>query len=147
MRTPELKQFWEQTYQRGEHATVPDLLCVFINFRKLQKLFHAHTRWCTQVFGDRLSVSWCVTPPQIEVHALCNYFGAASYILSRDLQTTPPTPPHLPCIATKFAARCWGWPASCCEGVVKALTKGLDIRILFSWERTYQLKKLTTSYV
>lgn len=115
MTTPELKQFWEQTCQKGERATVPDLLCVFINFGKLQHLFHAHTRRCTQVFGNWLSVSCSVMPSQIEVYALCNYIGAASYFLSRGFQTwTPLTPPQFPCIHTKFAARCvkGGQPAA-----------------------------------
>ena len=112
MTTPELKQFWEQTCQRGELATIPDLLCVFINFGKLQNLFHAHTRR-TQVFGDWISVSCSVMPSQIEVHELCNYIGAASYFLSRDFQTGRP-PPQFPCIHTKFAARCveGGQPAA-----------------------------------
>lgn len=52
-------------------------------------------------------------PSQVEVRALCNYIGAASYFLSRDFWTGH-SPPQFPCIHIKFAARCveGGQPAA-----------------------------------
>lgn len=122
MTTPELKQFWEQTCWSGEHATVLDLLCVFINFGKLQNLFHAHTRKCNQFF-------WWLTFSFVICNAITNRGSCTlqlhwySQLLSQQRfpDWTPPTSPLFPCIHTKFAARCveGGQPAAvrgqCCE--------------------------------
>lgn len=80
-------------------------------------------------FGDRLSVLWSVTPSQIEVHALCNCIGTASYFLSRDFQTGHPPPhPYFLVYILKFAARCveGGQPAAVRgQGCEESTDKGL----------------------